>query len=336
MIKIRWGVLGDAGIARNFVIPGMQAGKYSEITAIASRDIKKSQKTASDMGIKKAYGSYEELLADKSIDAVYIPLPNHIHVEWSIKAMEAGKHVLCEKPFALSVSDVKRAIEVRERTGVKIGEAFMVRTHPQWIKARELTADSDFGKLRAVQGFFSYYNFDPSNIRNSYSSDMGGGGVWDIGCYPVNTSRFLFREEPIRVVAMMEYDQKFKTDRLSSAILEFPGGQATFICSTQISPYQRMLAVGTKKHIEIKIPFNSPSTFPTEMFYDNSNIEEEERNKIIIDTCHQYTLQGDAFSKAIIEDTDVPVPLEDTVNNTAVLTALYRSAQSGKWEKVTK
>ncbi len=207
MMKIRWGVLGDAGIARNYVIPGMQDGMYSEISAIASRDIKKSQKTALDLDIEKAYGSYEELLADKSIDAVYIPLPNHLHVEWSIKAMEADKHVLCEKPFALTVSDVKRAIGTREHTGVKIGEAFMVRTHPQWLKARELTSSEDFGKLRAVQGFFSYSNFDPSNIRNSYSSDMGGGGIWDIGCYPVNTSRFLFKEEPKRVVAMVEYDQ---------------------------------------------------------------------------------------------------------------------------------
>lgn len=334
-MKIKWGVLGDAGIARNYVIPGMQIGRFSEITAIASRNIKKSQKTASDLGIEKAYGSYEDLLADKSIDAVYIPVPNHLHVEWSIKAMEAGKHVLCEKPFALTVSDVKRSIETRDRCGVKIGEAFMVRTHPQWLKAKELISNSDFGKLRAVQGFFSYSNFDPSNIRNSYPSEMGGGGIWDIGCYPVNTSRFLFGEEPKKVIAMVEYDQKFKTDILASAILDFPSGQATFISSTQISPYQRMLAVGTKKHLEIKIPFNSPSTFPTEIYYDDSNIEEEERNKIIIDTCHQYTLQGDAFSKAIIDNTEVPVPLEDTLYNTAVLKALYKSAETGKWEKVT-
>lgn len=334
-MKIKWGVLGNAGIARNYVIPGMQAGDYSEISGIASRDIKKSKKTAENLGIENAYGSYEELLADKSIDAVYIPLPNHLHVEWSIKAMEAGKHVLCEKPFALTVSDVKKAIETRDRCGVKIGEAFMVRSHPQWLKAREITSSEDFGKLRAVQGFFSYSNFDPLNIRNSYSSEMGGGGIWDIGCYPVNTSRFLFREEPVRVVAAMEYDQKLRIDRLASAILEFPGGQATFICSTQISPYQRMLAVGTKKHIEIKIPFNSPSTFPTEIYYDDSNIEEKERYKITIDTCHQYTLQGDSFSKAIIEDTNVPVPLEDTLKNTAVLTALHKSSKSGNWEKVT-
>ena len=334
-MKIKWGILGDAGIARNYVIPGMQAGKYSEITAIASRDINKSKKTSKALGIEKAYGSYEDLLADKSIDAVYIPLPNHLHVEWSIKAMEAGKHVLCEKPFALTVADVKKAMEVRDSFGVKMGEAFMVRSHPQWLKARELTSSEDFGKLRAVQGFFSYSNFDSSNIRNSYSSDMGGGGLWDIGCYPVNTSRFLFKEEPKRVIAVAEYDPKFKTDILASAILDYPSGQATFISSTQISPYQRMLAVGTKKHVEIKIPFNSPSTFPTELYYDNSNIEEEERNKIIIDTCHQYTHQGDAFSKAIINNTEVPVPLEDTLYNTAVLTALYRSAKSGKWENVT-
>ncbi|MCK5153986.1 MAG: Gfo/Idh/MocA family oxidoreductase [Spirochaetales bacterium] len=335
-MKIKWGVLGDAGIARNYVIPGMQAGKYSEITAIASRDINKSKKTAGALGIEKAYGSYEILLADQSIDAVYIPLPNHLHVEWSIKAMEAGKHVLCEKPFALTIADVKKAMEIRDRFGVKLGEAFMVRSHPQWLKARELTSGEDFGKLRAVQGFFSYSNFDPSNIRNSYSSDMGGGGIWDIGCYPVNTSRFLFKEEPKRVIAIVEYDPNFKTDVLASAILDFPSGQATFISSTQISPYQRMLAVGTKKHVEIKIPFNSPSTFPTEIYYDNSNIEEDERNKIIIETCNQYAHQGDAFSKAIIDNTEVPVPMEDTLGNTAVLTALYKSAESGNWEKVKK
>ncbi len=334
-MKINWGVIGDAKIARKYVIPGMQAGKYSKIGAIASRDFLKAEKTAESMGIEKAYGSYEELLADKEIDAVYIPLPNHLHVEWSIKAMEAGKHVLCEKPFSLTTTDVKKAIKVRNKFGVKMGEAFMVRTHPQWLKAKELTTSEDFGKLRAVQGFFSYSNFDSSNIRNSYSSDMGGGGLWDIGCYPVNTSRFLFKEEPTRVIAMAEYDPKFKTDILASAILDFPSGQATFISSTQISPYQRMLAVGTKKHVEIKIPFNSPSTFPTEIYYDNSNIEQKERNKIIFDTCNQYTLEGDAFSKAIIENTEVPVPIEDTLYNTAVLTALYKSTKSGNWENVT-
>lgn len=334
-MKIRWGVLGNAGIARNYVIPGMQAGEFTEISGIASRDIKKSKKTAEDLGIEKAYGSYEELLADKSIDAVYIPLPNHLHVEWSIKAMEAGKHVLCEKPFALTVSDVKKAIKTRDRCGVKIGEAFMVRSHPQWLKAKELTSSEDFGKLRAVQGFFSYTNLDPLNIRNSYSSDMGGGGLWDIGCYPINTSRLLFNEEPKRVIAMVEHDKNFKTDILASAILDFPSGQATFISSTQISPYQRILAVGTKKHVEITIPFNSPSTRPTEIYYDDSNIEEKERNKIIFDTCNQYTLEGDSFSKAIIENTEVSVPLEDTLKNTAVLTALYKSAKSGKWEKVS-
>jgi predicted dehydrogenase len=335
-MKIKWGVLGDAGIARNQVIPGMQAGQYCDITAIASRDINKARKTAAELNIEKAYGSYEDLLNDKSIDAVYIPLPNHLHVEWSIKAMKAGKHVLCEKPFALSVSDVKKAIETRDQCNVKIGEAFMVRTHPQWLKARELILDNDFGELKAVQGFFSYSNFDPSNIRNSYSSKMGGGGIWDIGCYPVNTSRFLFNEEPIRVIAMAEYDPKFKSDMLASAILEFPSGQATFICSTQISSYQRMLAVGTKKHIEIKIPFNSPTTFPTELYFDDSNIEEKDRNKLIIDTCHQYGIQGDAFSKAIINNTEAPVPLEDTLKNTAVLTALFKSAGSCNWEIVNK
>lgn len=332
-MKINWGVLGDAKIARDHVVPAMQAGKYSNIAAIASRSIEKAEKTAKNMGIDKAFGSYEDLLADNSIDAVYIPLPNHLHVEWSIKAMKAGKHVLCEKPFALTVNDVVRAMKVRDETGMKIGEAFMVRSHPQWLNARELIRSGELGKLRVVQGFFSYNNVDPLNIRNA--ADKGGGGVWDIGCYPVNTSRFLFEEEPIRVVALMEYDSNFKTDILASAILDFPSGHATFISSTQISPYQRMLAVGTKKHIEIKIPFNAPITRPTETYYDDSVLEEEERNTLKTDICNHYTLQGDAFSKAILENREVPVPMEDTLKNIAVLTALFRSAKTGKWEKVT-
>jgi predicted dehydrogenase len=333
-MKINWGVIGDAKIARDHVIPGMQAGKYCNIAAIASRNIEKAKKTAQNLDIDKAFGSYEELLDDKTIDAVYIPLPNHLHVEWSIKAMKAGKHVLCEKPFALSMEDVVIAMKVRNETGMKIGEAFMVRSHPQWINARDLIRSGELGKLRAIQGFFSYNNVDPSNIRNA--ADKGGGGVWDIGCYPVNTSRFLFEEEPTKVVALMEYDSNFKTDILASAILDFPSGQATFISSTQISPYQRMLAVGTKKHIEIKIPFNAPITRPTETYYDDSVLEEGERNTIKIDTCNHYTLQGDAFSKAILENTEVPVSLEDTLKNIAVLTALFKSAETGKWEKVAK
>ena len=237
MPKIRWGVLGVAGIAVNKVIPAMQRGADTEITAIASRDLAKAQRAARDLGIARAYGSYEELLADREIDAIYNPLPNHLHVPWSIKAAEAGKHVLCEKPIGLSVDEAKKLRDVRDRTGVKIGEAFMVRTHPQWIKALDLVRGGRIGELRSMMGFFSYSNPDPANIRNILP--YGGGGLMDIGCYPIFTSRLIFGTEPTRVAAVIERDPHMKTDRLTSAILDFPAGQSIFTCGTQIVPYQR-------------------------------------------------------------------------------------------------
>jgi len=331
-MKLNWGVIGTGKIAREHVIPAMQMGEFSKITAIASRNKQKADKTAAELGIAQAYGSYEELLSDPNIDAVYIPLPNHLHVEWSIKAMEAGKHVLCEKPFALTTDAVKEAIKVRDKTGVKISEAFMVRSNLQWLKTREMVRNPDFGELKAVQGFFSYYNDDPENIRNHL--EMGGGGIWDIGCYPINTSRFIFGEEPLRVAAAAEYDPVFKIDRLASVLLEYPSGKAQFISGTLISPFQRMLFVGTKKHLEVEIPFNAPFETPARLLMGDDFTRTEEREIIELPVCNQYTLQGDAFSKAVIQGTEVPVPLEDTLKNTAVLAAVHRAAESGKWENV--
>jgi predicted dehydrogenase len=325
--KIKWGVLGAAQIAMEKVIPAMQKGQYSEIFAIASRDISKSKKIAEKLKITSAYGSYEELLEDKNIDAVYIPLPNHLHVEWSIKCMEAGKHVLCEKPLALTTEEIKKLIEVRDRTGMKISEAFMVRSHPQWIKAREMVQNGTLGDLKAIQGFFSYFNRDAGNIRNI--QEYGGGSIWDIGCYPINTSRLLFNEEPTRVIALMENDSEFKVDRLSSAILDFPSGQAVFTSATQLAPYQRMTAFGTEKYLEIEIPFNSPMDEPTRLFLNGNET-------IKIETCDQYTHQGDNFSLSVINNSEVPVTLEDSLNNTAVINALFESAKSGTWKNVKK
>src|SRR5260370_4799442 len=232
MPKIRWGVLGVAGIAVNKVIPAMQQGADTEITAIASRDLAKAQRAARDLGIARAYGSYEELLADREIDDVYNPLPNHLHVPWSIRAAEAGKHVLCEKPIGLSVDEAKKLREVRDRTGVKIGEAFMVRTHPQWLKTLDLVRGGPIGDLRSIMGFFSYSNPDPANIRNVL--EYGGGGLMDIGCYPIFTSRLVFGAEPRRVLGLVERDAKMKIDRLTSAILDYPAGHCVFTCGTQI------------------------------------------------------------------------------------------------------
>ena len=329
--KVRWGILSTAKIGVKKVVPGMQEGKFCEVSAIASRDLHRAQEAARSLGIAKAYGSYEALLADPQIDAIYNPLPNQLHVPWSIKAAEAGKHVLCEKPLSLTVAEARQLLAVRERTQVKIGEAFMVRTHPQWLRARELVTSGRIGKLRAAMGFFSYFNNDPKNIRNIV--DYGGGAVMDIGCYPINTSRFVFGEEPTRVLGLVERDPKMKVDRLTSAMLDFPSGHSTFTCSMQLVPYQRSQFFGTKGRIEIEIPFNAPPDRPCRIFIDDGSdvfgggvtIEE-------FPVCDQYTLQGDAFSRAVLEGGEVPVSLEDAVRNMAVIEPLFRSAESGRWE----
>jgi predicted dehydrogenase len=330
--KVKWGVLGVASIATRKVIPGMQQGEWSEIAGIASRDLKKAEEAAGKLGIAKAYGSYEELLADPEIEAVYNPLPNHLHVPWSIKAAEAGKHVLCEKPLSLTVAEAKTLLEVRERCGVKIGEAFMVKTHPQWLRTRELIRKGVIGELRAIVGVFSYFNRDPQNVRNN--AEWGGGGMLDIGCYSITTSRFIFGEEPLRVAGLIEWDPEFRTDRLASAMMEFPSGQAVFTCSTQLVPYQRMQFLGTTGRIEMEIPFNAPPDRGCRIFIDDGRDVFGGGMRIeTIPVCDQYTVQGDAFSRAIREGSEVPVPLEDAIGNMAVIEAVFRAGESGRWEK---
>jgi predicted dehydrogenase len=330
--KVRWGVLGAASIAIRKVIPGMQKGEWSEVTAIASRDLLKAEDAAHKVGIAKAYGSYEELLADPDVEAIYNPLPNHLHVPWSIKAAEAGKHVLCEKPLSLTVAEAKTLVAARDRYGVKIGEAFMVKTHPQWLRTRELIRQGVIGELRAIMGAFSYFNRDPKNVRHVV--EWGGGGLMDIGCYPITTSRWIFGEEPLRVAGIAERDPEFGTDRLTSAVMEFPSGQAVFTCSTQMVPYQRMQFLGTKGRIEIEIPFNAPNDRPTRIFIDDGrDVYGYGIRTEAIPVCDQYTVQGDAFSRAIREGGEVPVPLEDAIANMAVIEAVFRAADSGKWER---
>jgi predicted dehydrogenase len=329
---VKWGVLGAASIAVRKVIPGMQQSEYCDVAAIASRDLSKAKAAATTLKIGKSYGSYEELLADPEIEAIYNPLPNHLHVPWSIKAMEARKHVLCEKPIALNAAEARTLLPVRDRAGVKIGEAFMVRTHPQWLRTRELIREGRIGELRAIVGVFSYFNRDTNNVRNK--PEWGGGGLMDIGCYPITMSRFLLATEPVRVSGVLERDPEFGTDRLASAIMEFGAGQAVFTCSTQMVPYQRMQFLGTKGRIEIEIPFNAPPNKPTRIFLDDGSDVRGAGIRIeTIPACDQYTIQGDVFSEAILEDRDVPVPLEDAIANMAVIDAIFRSAESGKWEK---
>jgi predicted dehydrogenase len=329
--KVRWGVLGVANIAIKKVIPAMQHGERTIVQAIASRDGTRAKQAAGALGISKAYGSYEELLADPEIDAVYNPLPNHLHVPWSIRAAEAGKHVLCEKPVALSAAEARELIAVRNKTGVKIEEAFMVRTHPQWLRARDLIRSGEIGELRSMLGAFSYFNRDPKNIRNM--PGIGGGGIMDIGCYPITMSRFLFEREPERVVAQVEIDPELGIDRLASVILDFRTGQSVFTCSTQLVPYQRMQILGTKARIEIEIPFNAPPDRPCRICIDDgSDVGGRQARIEEFPICDQYTLQGDLFSKAILENGEVPVSLENAVGNMAVIDAIFRSGKTGEWE----
>lgn len=332
MKKVKWGVLGAASIAVRKVIPGMQKGAYSEISAIASRDKRKAEDAAGKLGIAKAYGSYEELLRDGEIEAVYNPLPNHLHVPWSAKAAEAGKHVLCEKPISLTVAEAKSLLAVRDRTGVKIGEAFMVKTHPQWLRTREIIRSGGIGDLRAIAGVFSYFNRNPDNVRHKV--EWGGGGLMDIGCYPITMSRFIFGEEPVRVAGTLERDPDFGTDRLASAIMEFPSGQSIFTCSTQTAYFQRMHFLGTSGRVEIEIPWNAPNDRPCRIFVgDQVGGAPKVEEFPIVD---QYTIQGDEFSRAIRGQRDVPVPLEDAIKNMAVIEAIFKAADSRQWEMPEK
>ena len=286
----------------------------------------RAQVAAAQLSIPKAYGTYGALLADPEIDAIYNPLPNHLHVPWTIKAIEAGKHVLCEKPIGLTSVEARQLADVAARhPHLKVMEAFMYRFHPQWQRAREIVASGGVGELKTINSFFSYYNDDPHNIRNR--ADVGGGGLMDIGCYNISLSRFIFAAEPTRVLGIIEYDPQFKTDRLASGILDFGRGTATFTCSTQLSPHQRANIYGTGGRVEVEIPVNAPPDVPCRIWYQQGSAVEE----ITFDPVDQYMLQGDAFAAAVLNDTPVPTPLTDAVANMRVIEALKASAQEAAW-----
>ena len=331
MTKVRWGILGAARIALDRVIPAMQLGQLCEIVAIASRDLDRARADARQLGIPKAYGSYDELLADPEIEALYNPLPNHLHVPLSILAAERGKHVLCEKPIGLDTADALKLLAARDRTGVVIGEAFMIQVHPQWVRTRELVRSGRIGELRFAMGAFGYYKDDPANIR--HIREFGGGGLLDIGCYPIKSSRMIFGEEPARVSATLVRDPVSGVDTLTSAILDYPSGHCIFNCGTRVAGNQSMQFFGTAGRIEIEVPYNPRPGGTSRIRIDDgrdpfsSGLAIEE-----FPPCDQYTLQGDAFSRAVREGTTPPVPLEDSVKNMAVIDAVFRAARSGRWE----
>jgi len=329
--KVKWGILGVASLVRRRVMPALLQCEHTEVTAIASRSLENAQAFAAEAKIPKAYGSYEELLADPEIEVIYNPLPNHLHVPWSIEAARKRKHVLCEKPLSLTVVEARRLLEVRDEYDVKIAEAFMVRTHPQWLRTEELVRAGRIGKLHSASGYFSYFNVDPGNTRNV--PEFGGGALYDIGCYPIKTTRFIFGEEPVRVFGCIERDPSFNTDRLTSAILEYPSGQVIFTCSTQVAYYQRMQFFGTAGRIDVEIPFNAPTDRPTRIFIDDgTDLFGTGLATESFPICNQFTIQADLFSVAVRENTEVRNPLEDAICNMAAVEAVFRSATTGKWE----
>lgn len=330
-VPVRWGILGAANIALQRVVPAMQHSPHTPVIAIASRDLAKARLAADRLGIPRAYGSYQELIDDPDIEAIYNPLPNHLHVPWTIRAAEAGKHVLCEKPLALSAKEAFRLLEVRARTGVQIAEAFMVRAHPQWAAVRELVAEGRLGELRLIVGHFSYFRRDPDDIRSRL--EWGGGAIMDIGCYPITLSRWLFDEEPTAVIAAVDRDPDLHVDRLASGLLCFPSGQASFNCATQLVPSQRMELFGTEGRIELDIPFSPPSEHACRILIDDgTQLGGAAAEAITLPAVDQYRLQAERFSEAVRGVGAVSVTLEDAIANMSVIDALFRSVTSGRWE----
>ena len=322
MKHIKWGVLSTSQFGLSHLIPAIQASETGSVHAIASRDPEKAERIAGELNIPVSYGSYEDLLADESIDAIYNPLPNHMHVPWTIKAMEAGKHVLCEKPIALNSSEAELLLQkTREFPGLKVMEAFMYRFHPQWEKVQSLIKNGEVGTVQSIHSVFTYYSDDPDNYRNK--TNMGGGGLLDIGCYCISLSRFLFGNEPDSAYGKVTIDPDFGIDRKASGILIFGDKTATFTCSTQMYHYQRALIFGTDGLIEIDIPFNPPGDKAVHIFLTKNG----ERETIEFEAVDQYRLQIDAFCQSVINNTAVPTPLGDAVANMKVIDAIFKSSK---------
>jgi predicted dehydrogenase len=322
---VRWGILSTADIGLVKVIPAIQAADRCEVVAIASRERDRAEAAATKLGIERAHGSYEDLLADPGVDAVYIPLPNHLHPEWTIAAARAGKHVLCEKPLAMTVADAQRMIEACEAEGVILMEAFMYRLHPTWEKVRELVASGRIGELRAIQSWFSYFNDDPTNIRNIV--EAGGGALFDIGCYSVNLSRMLFGAEPTRVQASIRRDLEMGVDIVTSGILDFPGGGvATFTCSTRVEPDQRVHVYGTTGRISVEIPFNIPPNLMTRVSVTAGGDPpvRPDTETLTFEPANQYSVMAQRFAAAVLDGVPVPTPPSDAVANLRVIEEIFR------------
>ena len=328
MNSVRWGILSVSNHYKLRVHPQVVHSEIAHMLGIASRDAEKAKRAASEFGLERSYGSYEALLADPDIDAVYLPLPNHLHTEWIKKAADAGKHVLCEKPIALSAAQAADAIHYAESKGVLVMEAFMYRFHPQWVHAREVVRSGEIGKVQFIHTQFAYNNKDPRNIRNIL--EVGGGALYDIGCYACSSSRFIMGREPERVLSLVQRDEAFGTDSLSSAMLDFGDARALFTVSTQSFPAQRVDIIGTSGSITIFIPYNMYGDVPAEMLISTSIGP----RTVKLGPSGQYRLMFEAVSKSILEGKPVPTPPQDAIANMRTIDALFRSEKSGGWEKL--
>jgi predicted dehydrogenase len=332
--KIRWGIISTANIGMQRVIPGILKSPHSEVVALGSRDLEAARRALQRLGLPqaRAYGSYEELLADPGIDAVYNPLPNHLHVPLTLAAARAGKHVLCEKPIALSAAEAETLRAAPP--DVLIHEAFMVRHHPQWHRARDIVRSGELGRVHHVRGVFFYHNVDPDNVRNL--ADIGGGGLLDIGCYCIISGRYLFEAEPRRVVALVDRDPGFRTDRLASVIADFGDGrQLSFTCGTQTANRQSVEAFGDKGSLEIVVPFNAPADGRTALLVgDGTSLDRSLFRREILPPTDQYAAQAEAFALAVLGEAPLPYGVEDAIKQMQVLDAIVRSEKSGAWENV--
>ncbi len=330
--KLRWGIISTANSGVAKVIPGMLKSKDFEVRAIASRSLPAAKKWAKKLGIPVAYGSYEALLDDPEIDVIYNPLPNHLHVPLTLAAAAKGKHVLCEKPIALTAAEAETLRGAPK--GVLIAEAFMVRAHPQWIKARELAKSGKLGRLVAVHSLFTYHNVDPANVRNM--ADIGGGAAYDIGCYPIVVARYVFGAEPLRVAALVDRDPKFRTDRTTSAVVDFGKGRhLTFTVSTQATPYQRVHILGTEGRVEVEIPFNAPQGGAMNIYLDNGRkFADASAKRIRLPKADQYQLLAEVFNRAAAGREKLKFGVEDSIRQARVIDAIFRSEKSGEWETV--
>jgi predicted dehydrogenase len=331
---VKWGVLSTANIGVAKVLPAMMQSEALQVVAIASRDGARAAEAAGSLGIPRSHDSYEALLADPEVEAIYNPLPNHLHVPWTVKALEAGKHVLCEKPVALSAAEAGALVEARDRTGLQVAEAFMVREHPQWQRARELAVAGELGDVRLMNVIFSYHLTDPGNVRNQ--ADIGGGALYDVGCYAIATARYIFGAEPERVVALIDRDPDMGTDRLTSGLVDFGAGRhLVFTAGTQASPCQKAVVLGSTRSLEFDVPFNPDPARPARILLDDGGRlggrDPETESFAPVD---HYRLQAESFGAAIRGQSRLPFAIEDAVANMKVIDALFRSADTRGWEAV--